>query len=302
MKEIGGYFGLEEVCNTEYHSKLLPLNTGRNALLYLLKARIIKKVYIPFFLCDSIGDVCKRNGYQFSYYKIDAAFLPAIHSPLTDDEYLYVVNYYGQIKNKKIEQLKQQYDHIIIDNSQAFFQKPVNGVDTIYTCRKYFGVPDGAYLSTNIRLQAQLEIDVSKDRMTHLLGRFEGVAADYYLNFINNENILKNEPLKQMSRLTHHILGSIQYENARNKRNENYAYLETELKGLNGLKLSAPDGAFAYPFYMENGADIRKILAHKKIYIPTLWPDVFNKLTMDALEYRYALNILPLPCDQRYGM
>lgn len=41
---------------------------------------------------------------------------------------------------------------IILDNTQSFFQKPISGIDTIYSCRKYFGVPDGAYLSTNILL------------------------------------------------------------------------------------------------------------------------------------------------------
>ena len=46
---------------------------------------------------------------------------------------------------------------------------------------------------------------------------------------------------------------------------------------------------------------IRKKLQEKKIYIPTLWPAVFDVCSDNDLEYDMAKNILPLPCDQRYS-
>ena len=295
MKEIGGYFGLEQLISNEYYKDLIPLNTGRNALLYLLKARNIKKLYIPYYLCNSVSDMCIRNGYKFEYYKIDTEFMPIFNKTLADDEYLYVVNYYGQLTNGKVLGLKQQFAQIILDNTQDFFQKPLDGIDTIYSCRKYFGVPDGAYLSTNKRLSEELEIDISRERMAHILGRYEGKASDYYSHFQNNDASLKNKPLKYMSKLTHNILGAINYERVRQIRNENYAYLERELGKQNKLELTTPDGAFAYPFYMKNGIEIRKVLAQKKIYIPTLWPNVLVDTPKDWIEYDYVENILPLP-------
>ena len=54
MKEIGGYFGLERFTGKEYYDSLISLNTGRNALAYLLKSRTIKKIYIPYFLSHII--------------------------------------------------------------------------------------------------------------------------------------------------------------------------------------------------------------------------------------------------------
>ena len=39
----------------------------------------------------------------------------------------------------------------------------------------------------------------------------------------------------------------------------------------------------------------------KKIYIPTLWPNVVNELPQEWNEWRLAKNILPIPCDQRYS-
>jgi len=302
MKEIGGYFGLEQLVSNEYYKDLIPLNTGRNALLYLLKARNIKKLYIPYYLCNSVSDMCIRNGYKFEYYNIDAEFMPIFNKTLADDEYLYVVNYYGQLTNGKVLELKHRFAQIILDNIQAFFQKPLDGIDTIYSCRKFFGVPDGAYLSTDVRINEDLAVDNSRERMTHILGRYEGIASDYYSHFQNNDASFKSETLKHMSKLTHNILGAIDYDRVRRIRNENYAYLERELSKQNKLELTTPDGAFAYPFYVENGIEIRKALAQKKIYISTLWPNVLTIQPKGSIEHDYAKNILPLPCDQRYSV
>ncbi len=302
MKEIGGYFGLDQLINNEYYKNLIALNTGRNALLYLIKAKGISKLYIPYYLCDSVSNMLKKYELDFEYYSINDGFEPVFDKRLDEGEALYVVNYYGQITDEKAISLKNKYKNIILDNTHAFFQKPLEGVDTIYSCRKFFGVPDGAYLSTDVFLNEELEVDVSKDRMMHILGRFEGIASDYYSNFRENDASFKLEPLKYMSRLTKNILGAIDYEKVKEIREENYAYLEGKLGEVNKLELINPEGAFAYPFYSENGFEVRKRLAKKRIYIPTLWPNVLEDTPEGSLEHDYVANILPLPCDQRYGV
>ena len=298
MKEIGGYFGLEQFTGKAYYDDLIPMNSGRNALLYILKARQVKKLYIPRFLCDSVSGVCKREGYAFEEYSISESFLPKFSKELKDGEYLYVVNYYGQISNSQISLLKEQFDRIIIDNVQAFFQKPVSGIDTVYSCRKFFGVPDGGYVSTDAVLAEELERDVSKDRMTHILGRFEGTASEFYSSFQDNDLSFAQRPMRHISELTHNLLRGIDYEHVRTKRNENYAVLAHALGEANKLQLITPDGPYCYPFYSKDGMRIKKVLAAKKIYVPTLWPNVLD--LEDSLEKDFAENILPLPCDQRY--
>jgi len=302
MKEIGGYFGLEQLTSNEYYKDLIPLNNGRNALLYILKAKKIKKLYIPYYLCDVIRDMLQVNNYEFEFYKIGSDFMPIFNKHLGEDEYLYMVNYYGQITNKKIFDFKKQFGKIIMDYTHAFFQKPIVGIDTIYTCRKFFGVPDGAYLSTDMRLDEKLSLDISKDRMTHILGRYEGIASDYYDYFRETDELFKSTSIKYMSKLTHNFIGAIDYNRVRQIRNANYDYLNSKLCNQNKLKLITPEGAFAYPYYVKNGIEIRKKLAMGKIYIPTLWPNVIVDTPEESIEYDYATNILPLPCDQRYGI
>lgn len=301
MKEIGGYFGLEQLAGREYHAGLTALNTCRNALLYVLKARKAKKLYIPRWLCGSVSGMCERYGIVYDFYSVDENFLPAFHKIPSDDEYVLIVNYYGQISNETAQEMKGKYKNIIFDCSQAFFQRPPENTDTLYSCRKFFGVPDGAYLSTDAPLEDELETDVSTDRMSHLLGRFEGCASDHYAEFRKNEDSLEEIPLRRMSLLTKNILGAIDYEKVREVRTENFKFLHERLGGINRLALKVPGGAYAYPFYCRNGSRARKILAESLIYVPVLWPNVLEDNSENSREYDLASNILPLPCDQRYG-
>lgn len=299
MKEIGGYLGLETFAGEEYHKGLLALNSGRNALAYLIRARDIRKLYIPYFLCDSVSGVCKRENCVVAYYHIDNNFLPQFERELAEGEWLYVVNYYGQISNDQVLQMVSRWKHVIVDNVQDFFRQPVPGVDTIYSCRKFFGVPDGAYLATDADTVV-LEQDISKDRMKHILGRFEGAcAADYYKDFKENDHGFLKMPVRAMSKLTENLLRAVDYEEIRSRRNANWAQLHAVLGPYNKLALTTPEGPYMYPFYCENGMEIKKQLAAQKIYIPTLWPNVPD-LDGCELEKDYAENILPLPVDQRY--
>lgn len=298
-KEIGGYFGLEQFHNQEYYPDLVAVNTARNALVYLIKAKNIQKIYLPYFLCDSVAKVCERESCNYEYYSISKDFLPIFDKELKENEFLYIVNFFGQLSQQYVQILNQRFQNIILDNVQAFFQKPLKGIETIYSCRKFFGVPDGAYLATMSLLEEKLEVDISKGRMEHLLGRFECGASEYYEKFKANDNSFVDLPLRYMSKLTHNILGAIDYKKVQKRRNENYTVLASFLDEKNGLSLTEPQGPYCYPFYCENGMEIKKSLARKGMFIPTLWPNVLG--LEGTLEKKYAENILPLPCDQRYS-
>lgn len=222
MREIGGYFQLDKLIDKPYHENLIELNTGRNALLYLVKAKKISKIYLPYILCNSVSDMLSKHGINFEYYCIGKDFLPIFEEKLKKDEYLYLVNYYGQISNSAIRSFKERYGAIIIDNTQSFFQNPVQGIDTIYSLRKYFGVPDGAYLSTDRILEEKLEEEKSSHRMKHILGRFEGEASTFYNDFKENDEPFKMLSLKKMSSLSQNILGAIDYEKVRLRRHQNF--------------------------------------------------------------------------------
>ena len=301
MKEIGGYLELEELSGREYYPDSVPVNNARNGLLYLIKARNIRKLYIPYYLCDSISSLCKREGCSYAFYPIHEDFTPDFECSLKNSEYVYIVNYFGRLDDSKILTLKLKYKNIILDNVQAFFQRPVVGIDTLYSCRKFFGVPDGGYVVTDIKLKEDIPIDMSMCRMRHILGRYEGESASvFYDAFKANDDGFKTLELRMMSRLTHNLLRALDYERIKARREENYSFLADELKTLNRLPDIRPVAPYMYPFYCPNGMEIKRKLADMKIFVPTLWPNVLK--CKWYLEKDYAENILPLPCDQRYGI
>ena len=57
-----------------------------------------------------------------------------------------------------------------------------------------------------------------------------------------------------------------------------------------------------YPLWISGGAKLRKFLHSRKIYAPILWPDVLERCEPESLEYLLAVDLLPLPIVQRYGM
>ena len=299
MREIGGYFELDKYSMPMLHEGAIALNCGRNTLAYLIEAKGIEKIKVPKFLCDTVREVCEKEKISISFYSITRDFLPE-ELTLEADEWLYLVNFYGQLDNDTIRDYVEKYERVIVDHAQAYFQMPLENVDTLYTCRKFFGVADGGILYTDTKLDREIPQDESFDRMGFVLGRFERSASEFYAEAASNNDFFADEPIKLMSKLTENLLHGIDYEAVKQKRTRNFEILHEAFGKINPLKLTVPQGAFMYPLYLENGGEIRRKLQAKKIFIPTLWPDVFEHCDESELEYDYAKNILPIPVDQRY--
>ena len=302
MKEIGGYIELDTYELPMLYDDLLKFNCARNCLAYLIKTKKIAKIFLPYFLCDSVFEIVKKYSVDINYYHIDKNFLPE-KIDVHDDEYIYIVNYYGQLDNNDKRKLQKKYKNVILDNTQAYFDEPFIDFDNIYSCRKFFGVPDGGLLySKQIKEYDVLQYDKSYNRMIHILGRYENRADEFYSDFKKNEDEFINSDILKMSILTENLLHGINYDNIKEKRNKNFEYLFNHLAKINLLNLKKITGAYAYPLLIENAEEIRNELIKNKIYIPVLWPNVLNELTDNTIEYNFAKNILPLPCDQRYSI
>lgn len=301
-KEIGGYFELEDLAGNEYYPDLYKVNLGRTALLWLLEGRRYTKIYLPVFLCESVTEACEQAGIKTERYQMNEALdilLPK--ERLDETECLYLVNYYGQLTDEQILGYQEIYGNIIVDHTHAFFQRPLKGVDTLYSCRKFWGVSDGAYLATDISLPMDKPVDHSNKRMEHILGRYEEGAEKYYQKMLQNAAAYDGMEIRKMSRLTENLLGAIDYENGKKKREQNYNVLSELLSSKNVFTKKVPEGPFVYPYYHKDGLQLRRYLAEKQIFVPTYWKNILKECAEDSLEYQWAADILPLPCDQRYG-
>lgn len=302
MDAIGGYFSLELPQREEYHKDTIRLNTGRNCLEYILRARGYKKVFVPYYTCEAVMEPINKLGVPYEFYNIDIHFEIRGRFTIKADEALLYTNYFG-LKQHYVEQLAEKVgSRLIVDNTQAFYAKPLAGIDTFYTCRKFFGVADGAYLYTDKLLDEDFEQDESYDRMAHLLKRIDLSAEQGFADFRKVDDDLDNQPIRRMSKLTQRIMQSIDYEAAAKKRRENYLFLQEALGKENNIELPLDEDAvpMAYPFLVPI-KEIREKMIKNKIFVARYWPNVLDWTTDKDIEYLLACQLQPLPIDQRYG-
>ena len=297
-KEIGGYLELERFTGPMLHEKALALSSGRACLSYLIEQRKIRKIALPDFNCDIVEAVCRAHEVKIRFYPVGADLRPKTLQT-EEDEWFYLVNFYGQLSADELQRIAARVPRLIVDNAQAYFDLPLKGVDTLYTCRKFLGVPDGGFLYTEAP-EKTLPADESRERMGFVLGRFERPAGEYFAAAAQNNDDLSIEP-KSMSELTKNLLHAVDYDRVKTKRTENFRLLHEGLGSVNCLNLRMTEGAYAYPLMLPEGQKIRKKLIEQKIFVPMLWPNVPEQQPADSEACRLAEQILPLPCDQRYG-
>lgn len=301
MNPIGGYFELELQQRSEFHQEAIALNTGRNALEYILRVRGYRHVYLPYYSCEVILEPFKKLGIDYSFYHINANLEEEGSLSLNPDEAFLYINYFG-LKQDHVEELAHRYGkQLIVDNTQAFYAKPIDGIDTFYSCRKFFGVADGAYLYCDKQLDLEIEQDQSWQRMGYLLKRIDVSPEAAYCDFREQSVKLKNNPIRKMSSLTHRIMASIDYSAVAERRRQNYQQLDEALKSQNGIKLQLGGDTvpMVYPF-LTSDQQLRQHLIGNKVYVATYWPNVLDWCDENSTEETLTRQMLPIPIDQRY--
>lgn len=302
MEAIGGYFSLELPQREEYHKNAIRLNTGRNCLEYILRVRGYKKVYVPYYTCEAVMEPINKLGIPYEFYHIDIHFEIRDRFTLKEGEALLYTNYFG-LKQRYVKQLaEKEGTRLIVDNTQAFYAKPIPGIDTFYTCRKFFGVPDGAYLYCNKLLDEEIGQDYSYDRVAHLVKRIDLSAEEGFKDFRRVDDGLDNQPIRKMSKLTQRMMTGIDYESAAKRRRANYQILQEALSKENNIVFPLEDDAvpMVYP-YLVPVEGLREKLIENRIFIARYWPNVIDWAKTDDVDYLLALQMQPLPIDQRYG-
>ena len=286
----------------EYHTDAIRLNTGRNCLEYILRVRGYKKVYVPYYTCEAVMEPINKLGIPYEFYHIDIHFEISDRFTLKEGEALLYTNYFG-LKQRYVERLAEKVGtRLIVDNTQAFYAKPLLGIDTFYTCRKFFGVPDGAYLYCDKELDEEIEQDYSYDRVAHLVKRIDLSAEEGFKDFRRVDDGLDNQPILKMSKLTQRMMKGIDYEAAAQRRRSNYLMLHAALGKKNNLELPLEEDAvpMVYP-YLEPVEGLREKLIENKIFVARYWPNVLDWTTKEDIDCLLAIQMQPLPVDQRYG-
>ncbi len=309
MRPIGGYFEWEfpdEVYLIPHENEGFLVNNARSALqLILQNLEFVKRVYLPYYICDSMTLALSVTGVQYQQYHINDNLEIADKIELNEGEYIIYTNYFG-IKDGYCRLLASKYGiNLIVDNAQALYTAHIKGTHSIYSCRKFIGVPDGGIaISDNIKSTDHLPIAKMYNRCGALLARAEDDVITGYELFKKNDRNFREDGMAQMSLISRNILKSVDHNKIIERRRENFGYLHKFLGGCNLLPISDIDSfacPLVYPFYMED-VELRNKLISNKIFVAQYWPNVLEWCDKDTKECRLTENIIPLPIDQRYAI
>lgn len=300
MKEYSGFFELELPKRKPYHKEgALKLNTARHCILYVVLAKKYKKIYLPYYICDTVENLLNKYNIETEYYFLNDNFYPVFDKKINIDEGFLYPNYFG-LHDKNVERVIQNFENTIIDNTQAFYHIPANKSDVCYSARKFFGVSDGAYLYTDKFLDKDLEQDISYERFSYLLARIEKGANFAYPLSLEVENEFCESKIKLMSNLTSRILESLDYKEIKKKRIQNFKIMASKLSKINELNLDLGHCTpMIYPLLIKSDS-LREKLISNKIYVPQWWKTVVEKTPETSNENYWSRYLIPLPIDQRY--
>ncbi|MFC5475989.1 hypothetical protein [Paraherbaspirillum soli] len=306
-KAIGGYFELELPVSTfPLHHSAIRFQSARAAFHALLSVGQPQRVWMPKYICDAMLAPLHALDVEIVFYDLDPGLGVDEDVVLEPQDWLLYVNYFGLCSDQE-ERLLRRFkpSQLIMDHSQAFFATPKDCLATIYSPRKFFGLPDGGLLHTTLKVSEPTEIDSgSVARCSHLLQRLDTSAEAGYADFKLAEETLRDTQPRRMSTLSTRLFSSIDLNRIKQRRNANFVYLHQRLKHLNGLDLDVVriGGPLCYPLLMEYGnvQALREALAAERVFIPSYWPEVRTRVADDALERQLVDGCLPIPCDQRY--
>lgn len=302
---IGGYPCLElPFFDANLAQATVRTNSARSAIRVVLSAVNARKLWLPTYICDAVFDAVKDLEITVEFYTISPTFDVATDVCLGKDEYILVVNYFG-VADSSVKRSLNKFgrSNTIVDCSQAYFAPHAGGLGTVWSPRKFFGLPDGGLLvSDDPRIkQPKHRDDTSETRMAHLVSRLANSPETSYQKYLEAEQSIAELPVLSMSRLTERLLHSVDYGAARAVRSRNARYLHDRLGKYNQLDLSFDENTapLCYPFLPKGKTASRSDMIRSRVFVPSYWPEVLTRTAEGSFEWGLVSNGLFLPCDQR---
>ena len=305
--EIGGYFELDLPCHPDLHPDAMHFQSGRAAIRAVIEHAGIRRVWLPSYVCNSVISAVSDSGAAAEHYALDETLYPKdLPRALPERSAVLYVDYFGLCRNN-VDRLLAEYpaERLIIDNSQALFAPHRDVLATVYSPRKFAGVPDGGLLKTSgIKPVEPAEEDSgSFERMRSLLLRMAYSAREGYADFQQIGVSLRDTQPKRMSRLTQRLMKSIQWDEVAQCRRENFSVLARKLDAINERRWlpGEHDVPMCYPLTLSNRdiGRIRSVLAGENVFVPVYWQDAVPRIKQGTIEASLIEQTLFLPCDQR---
>lgn len=339
-KEIGSIFPLNHavLCEAEakkatFSGDKLYYSLCREALYDIalhLHSGKREKVMIPAYTCQTVITPFEETGWDCIFYpikrdlRIDTNSLDvqiSRHHPSA----IIIHPFYGMDFNTEeesaLQRIKEKSITIILDLTQCLFSnKCYPFVDfTVASYRKWFPIPDGGFLESNINKASIIQPTKEYTEFTE-----KEIAAMYLRGqYFENEEQRTKKISIQLSKeadhisernITAHKMSDVAY-NLLQKENilenqiqriNNYTFLFRNILETQKVKKVCQNieevttAPLYFTVYTKNQKELQHLLAQDAIYAPVMWPVEDERVFInDEIKYIYN-HLLAIPCDQRY--
>lgn len=336
MKDIGSLFPLYD---NDLGSSTVKLNKDNYIHYSLCREAIFaiaahldstnKVVLIPAYTCSTVYKPFKQLNWECHYYSINRNFRIDTTSLLNcvkqfTPALIVLHPYCGMELNEKelfvLKKIKSDICcKIILDNTQCIFStKRLSFIDYyVGSYRKWFPVPDGAYLDTaeTITLPAKENEEVVLLQKTamylrgcYFINNNENVKSlSVHLNKVANRIMSNKITPHKMSDFSEYIYSKQDIVDNFNIRMANFLYIHYHLHTSEKISMvfrnltEITTAPLYYPIYVKERRELQTKLAKHHIYLPVLWPVEDEEILINSdVKYIYE-HILMIPIDQRYN-
>jgi hypothetical protein len=298
MNAFGGFLRLEPVSSGTgpYHA-VPAFNTGRACLRVILEMLRPRRVHVPFYVCDAVLSPLRAVGVECVFYALDDTLAPvSLPAEVPEHDLYLAVNYFGVLSQATRAISVLSPTRVVIDNAHAFFRREATTTWSFNSARKFFGVPDGAYLCGPLS-GIERNLPPFEPETDYLLLETSDRALE---QFRRHEAMFDDEP-RAISDFAASVMNRIDYARVAARRRANFLALDERLGDVNRLRLmlSPDDVPLYYPFLAP--IVLRDELIRRRVFVPLLWPEILTRSGGSfAWERELAARLCPLPVDQRY--
>lgn len=331
--EIGSEYWLEknnknaENINFNFQQEHKYLLSGRTAIDYvlqdILQEKIIKKVYVPSYCCQSMLQAFQDNNIEIEFY--DVIYNNKLEYDINlekECDIFYAMNYFGFEETRMdyyIEKFASKKTIIIEDITHSLLStKSYNSKSNymIASLRKWFPIMtggiaikgNGKFKVNNEQFPTNLNVyNAKKEAMSkkysYIIGE-KKISKEEFLNQYkeSNEELSRNYKNYNIDEESLSILKNIDINEVNQTRQRNAKIIFDNLKINKNIKflcnMKKGDCPLFIPIIVkkEMRADLRNYLTSNKIFCPIHWPKPENAKECELYEIE-----LSLICDQRYS-
>jgi dTDP-4-amino-4,6-dideoxygalactose transaminase len=282
---------------------------ARSALAALLKARRVRRAWLPAYICPAVVEGVTAAGAEPCFYGVTSrlgAEMTDVARRAETGEAVIGVAFFGRELDASFWDLRRQRVDLlwIEDRAQAADGTAHRADATICSPRKLVGVADGGLLFTTTAapeptLPAAASFWGPED--ARALDPTANAPASWYGLFQAREASVSAAP-SAMSERSLAALEALPAAPVAEARRRNWRLLAARLADYALWPDLDPDFTpLAFPIVTPDAAESVLALAEERIWAPRHWPALPSPANRFPEAHTLSRRLVSVPCDQRYG-